>query len=301
MIPKPEEVVTARSGDHVFVSRLLDELERLRVQFIGATEPDEVLPSARAWADALLALATDAPDGRREGLAMLADLLRSLATLLDANERRFLRLGFDLHDGALQHVAVAAMDARLLGDRLSAELAGTEQMEPALGAVGDFEATLAAVDRELRELAHSYGSPSVLTQPLGDALRAEAEFFGRQTGARLALDLEGDFTALTQSQQITVLRFMQSALGNVRQHSRARGVQVKVACDEKGIHASVRDDGQGFDVEQTLARAAASGHLGLVSMAERIRLLSGEFRVDSRPGGPTTISMRLPPWRPGAQ
>jgi signal transduction histidine kinase len=35
-------------------------------------------------------------------------------------------------------------------------------------------------------------------------------------------------------------------------------------------------------------------------MGERVRLLGGSFDVDSRPGGPTSISLVLPRWQPVA-
>jgi signal transduction histidine kinase len=62
--------------------------------------------------------------------------------------------------------------------------------------------------------------------------------------------------------------------------------------------AVVRDDGRGFDVERALVRAAERGRLGLVGMAERVRLLGGRLEVDSRPGGPTVVSAVIPRWEP---
>jgi signal transduction histidine kinase len=56
----------------------------------------------------------------------------------------------------------------------------------------------------------------------------------------------------------------------------------------------VTDDGQGFDPETALVKAAREGHLGLVGMHERVRMLGGCTQIDSRPGGPTVISVSLP-------
>jgi len=47
-------------------------------------------------------------------------------------------------------------------------------------------------------------------------------------------------------------------------------------------------------------RAARRGRFGLLGMSERVRLLGGRFDVQSRPGGPTEISVFLPVWRPVA-
>jgi signal transduction histidine kinase len=60
----------------------------------------------------------------------------------------------------------------------------------------------------------------------------------------------------------------------------------------------VTDNGRGFDVERTLVQAARKGRLGLVGMSERVRLLGGRFDLQSSPGGPTTISAKIPRWRP---
>ena len=61
----------------------------------------------------------------------------------------------------------------------------------------------------------------------------------------------------------------------------------------------ITDDGRGFEPEAELVRAARGGHLGLVGMHERVRMLGGLTRIDSRPGGPTRISARIPPWLQG--
>jgi signal transduction histidine kinase len=54
----------------------------------------------------------------------------------------------------------------------------------------------------------------------------------------------------------------------------------------------------GFEVERALAKAAQRGRLGLVGIAERVRMLGGTFQVDSAPGGPTSLKFTLPRWEP---
>jgi len=51
-------------------------------------------------------------------------------------------------------------------------------------------------------------------------------------------------------------------------------------------------------VIEELVRAARGGRMGLAGMHERVRLLGGHCRVDSPVGGPTEISLALPPWQP---
>jgi signal transduction histidine kinase len=64
------------------------------------------------------------------------------------------------------------------------------------------------------------------------------------------------------------------------------------------VRLRIADNGQGFDVAQTVVSAARRGRLGVVGMNERVRLLGGVFELESSPGAGTTISAALPAWLP---
>jgi signal transduction histidine kinase len=71
-----------------------------------------------------------------------------------------------------------------------------------------------------------------------------------------------------------------------------------VSVDTHGVEAKVIDNGLGFDLESTLIRAARQGRIGVLAMHERVRLLGGQCRIESRPGGPTIVSVTLERWLP---
>jgi signal transduction histidine kinase len=52
----------------------------------------------------------------------------------------------------------------------------------------------------------------------------------------------------------------------------------------------IQDDGQGFD----LAEVDGSQHLGLQTMAERVKWLGGTFDIQSRPGEGTAVTITIP-------
>jgi signal transduction histidine kinase len=113
-----------------------------------------------------------------------------------------------------------------------------------------------------------------------------------------AVDLAGDLDSLTGSQRIALLRIVQEALSNAREHSGASRVRISIVRAHGAVRAEIEDDGRGFELERTLVRAAKRGRMGLVGMNERALLLGGAFDVRSAPGGPTRISVTLPEWRP---
>ena len=218
-------------------------------------------------------------------------------TLVASAERRLMRLGFDLHDGPIQDVLALAADVQLLQQQVYPFVL-EDYREQAHGRFDDLSARLVELDRELREIAHSLETKSVISRPLGEILHREVEGFSERTGIRAELEIRGDPDSLSSAQRITVFRAIQEALANIREHAGATDVSVRVRARRSAVELAIVDDGIGFEVERALARAAQRGRLGLVGIAERVRMVGGTFELDSRPGGPTTLKLTLPRWEP---
>ena len=103
---------------------------------------------------------------------------------------------------------------------------------------------------------------------------------------------------LTMSQRIAVVRIVQEALSNIREHSGATKVTVSVRVSEHRLELVIVDNGSGFDVREAATAAARRGRLGIVGMNERVRLLGGVFALESEPGVGTTLTASIPAWRP---
>jgi signal transduction histidine kinase len=153
----------------------------------------------------------------------------------------------------------------------------------------------------LREVIQSFQTPGLLERPLAELLADEAENLRSRDGIDCRIHIGGELSErVTASQRIAIVRVIQESLSNVRVHSGATTVRVVITPSAAGVSIEVTDDGRGFDVERTLVRSARQGRLGLLGMAERIRLLGGTFDVRSKPGGPTAIYAHLPEWLPTA-
>jgi signal transduction histidine kinase len=236
-------------------------------------------------------------------LAVLAERARGdeRDAISGAVQRRLARLRFDLHDGPQQDVVLLAQDLRLFRDQLRPMVADDPDRDRVVGRLDDLEAQLVALDGDLRRLSTAVQSPFLASGTLDEALTEISLAFAQRTGIEPATRLGGDLGALTESQQITVLALVREALSNVRKHSDAEHVSITVAADPAGVAVEVADDGSGFDTETALGRAARTGHLGLVGMHERVRMLGGRTQIVSRPGGPTVISAVLPPVNGGEE
>ncbi len=218
-------------------------------------------------------------------------------SLVSASERRLSRLAYDLHDGALQHIAAFGADLFLVRRQLT-ELLPAESEALGIARISDLESRIWELDRVLRELAHSLEPGSLVRRPVPRVIADEVATFTERTGIPVQQRIQGDFTGMTVSQKIALIRVLQEALTNIREHANAAQVRIMITARTGRFDARIEDDGAGFHVARTLLDGAQRGRLGLVGSSERIRLLGGRFDVRSQPGGPTTVSLSLPRWRP---
>jgi signal transduction histidine kinase len=217
--------------------------------------------------------------------------------LVEARDRRLLRLGFDLHDGAMQDLVALAADVSLAQEQIHEHVRGRTR-KLVSGRFEDIGAQIVELDRKLREVVHALEPAGVVDRPLVDVLTHEVVSFEKRAEIPVTLATRGNIDALTASQRIAIYRIVQEGLSNVRKHSGATEVRITVEGSHRGTEVQIVDNGKGFPIEETLIRAARRGRLGLVGIGERIRLLGGTFDVESRPGGPTTLTLKLPRWQP---
>jgi signal transduction histidine kinase len=127
------------------------------------------------------------------------------------------------------------------------------------------------------------------------------ERFQRETGisARFLSELE----VLDMPQQICreLARIVQEALVNVRKHSQARQVLVRLAAGNSAWSLTVEDDGRGFPFSGTLSHAELDAlRKGPVVIKERVRLIEGELTIESNPGRGSRLEITVPRQRDAA-
>jgi two-component system, NarL family, sensor histidine kinase UhpB len=228
------------------------------------------------------------------GDARSAALVSELADELERVRRQITRVGLDLHDDALQDLTALRNDLQLFRGQVDLALADSDNRQRIVGRVDDFLARVVGVTLVLRELAVESRSAPKLAQPLSAALEAIVGAYTGSCSVEANIDPQLDSASLSEAERVTIVRLVQSALGNVLQHSGAATASVGARVSSDAIEIEIVDDGVGFDVEDALAHGARHDRLGLAGMRERADLLGGTFRVSSRVGGPTRVVARLP-------
>ena len=193
-------------------------------------------------------------------------------------ERR--RIARDLHDIVLQDLSGALQSLRLTHLRAKgSETKSTLQEE--LEALGRATSGLRSAIYDLR---HEEERPFLESVESLVKLNQQSP---HEREIRLVVE-EGFPVSLPGKESVELLRILQEALANVRRHSGAKNVEVRLRTDEEAILIEVTDDGRGFDPE-----SARTG-IGLVGMRERVEGLRGKIDLRSRPGEGTRVRVRVP-------
>jgi len=215
-------------------------------------------------------------------------LMRRLRERAGAVERaRFAR---ELHDGAIQSLIAVEMQLDVLRRQ-----SGTQA--PVVNAeLGRIQKLLREEVLKLRELMQAMKSFEVNADRLLGFISDTVERFKRETGVSAVFVSEIERIELPQKVCRELARIVQESLVNVRKHSGARNVLVRLAQRGGNLQLTVEDDGRGFPFSGTMSEAEldATGK-GPAVIRERVRLLAGQLTIESNPGHGARLQVRIPP------
>src|SRR5262245_30183788 len=233
----PPEVVEARSFTTVAASNMgLAEEWRGRVYLFDAAGSDNLERSLH-FLEQLTEHITPALTN--------VFLLRRLRSRAGAVERA--RVARELHDGAIQSLFGIQMKIEALRRRTSTPQETDEEL-------GDVQELLQREVLALRELMQALRPIELETSDqLPDVLASLVERFRRDTSVSARFVWTGGPISLPSSTALELARIVQEALVNVRKHSRARNVLVRLTNAEETCTLIIEDDGQGFDFEGRLS------------------------------------------------
>ncbi|RKS71348.1 signal transduction histidine kinase [Motilibacter peucedani] len=219
---------------------------------------------------------------------LLAQLESTRSELADAHRREGVlaereRLSQEIHDTLAQGFTSVVMLSRVASRAL---VTG----DTALAA--DRLAAVETVAREnlaeARALVAALAPPPLQESPLPEALDRIVDRFRHECEIETSYAVVGDARPLPPHAEVVLLRAAQEALANVRRHSAARAVQVRLCFDAGSTSLEVRDDGQGFDTSACTAQG-----FGLRGMQARLDEVGGRLAVDSADGAGTRVLVEV--------
>jgi len=217
-------------------------------------------------------------------------LLRRLRLRAGAVERaRFAR---ELHDGAVQSLIAVEMQVDVLRRHAAGE------SRPLSEELSRIQGLLREEVIKLRELMQQMKSLDVDSRKLLGFFHDTVERFQRETGIAARFVTEVGEVDMPQQTCRELARIVQEGLVNVRKHSQAKHVLVRLGSFDGKWQVVIEDDGRGFPFSGRLSHAELEGgRKGPVVIKERLRLIDGELTIESNPGRGSRLEINIPQHR----
>ncbi|MEN2738877.1 histidine kinase [Microbacterium sp. X-17] len=186
------------------------------------------------------------------------------------------RIERDLHDGVQPRLVSIGMTLGLAQQKIDSDPAAAKAL------IAEAHASTKAAVTELRQLARGIHTAVLDDRGLDAALSALAA----RSHIPVTLDVR-IAQRCSRPAEAAVYFAIAEALTNAAKHSRATACRVLVRQPDAGtLWARVEDDGIGG------ARIVPGG--GLDGLVNRVAAAGGVARIDSMPGGPTTVEVTVP-------
>ena len=95
---------------------------------------------------------------------------------------------------------------------------------------------------------------------------------------------------LSKAKELQLYRIIQEALNNTLKHGKANAAKVILISENNSLHLEIKDNGNGFDVNQQLNNPKS---FGLQSILQRAKAITAKINIDSSTKG-TVILLKIP-------
>jgi signal transduction histidine kinase len=204
--------------------------------------------------------------------------------LIEAQEKERRRIARELHDDICQRLALLAVEASDLANVAPNAAAQAREKSDI------FFRRATEILSDVQALSHRLHSSKLETLGISLAMKGFCDEFGEQQKVEISFTHSNVPDPLSQDISVCLFRILQEALLNAVRHSGMRcfGAQLRGSGGE--LELTIRDTGVGFDPEA----AESKRGLGIVSMKERVALVSGTMTIVSKPMAGTEIRVRVP-------
>jgi two-component system sensor histidine kinase UhpB len=153
-----------------------------------------------------------------------------------------------------------------------------------------FQHKTMALSKDLRDLSHELHPGALEHVGLVQALNARCHELALESSVVARVSVADGWADVPYDTAVCLYRVAQEALRNAATHAHATTAQISLAREDGRVLMRVTDDGRGFDP----TAAAERRGLGLISMAERVRMLGGTFELEAAVNAGTVVVATLP-------
>jgi PAS domain S-box-containing protein len=204
--------------------------------------------------------------------------------LIEAHEEERTWLARELHDDINQRIALLAVQLdQWFHHPPSSGVEGPDRIRQVRQQLFD-------LGKDVQALSHRLHSSKLEYLGIVSAANGFCRELSEQQKVEIEFSHAGIPHSLPKEISLCLFRVLQEALQNAVKHSGDRHFRVELHGTAREVELTVNDLGVGFNQQDVINRHG----LGLISMRERLQLVGGQFSIESKPGGGTTIRSVVP-------
>jgi PAS domain S-box-containing protein len=210
------------------------------------------------------------------------------AQLMAAEEKERSRISRELHDELGQALSILKLDVGSIMRKLQPDQ-GILQRE--CKKIRDY---IDDVIENVRRLARDLSPAIIEDLGLSIAIRELIDSVSKYYRVESSLQCEEIDNFFSPENKIAIYRIFQESLNNIVKHAHATHIATFIEKQEDHVIFKIKDNGIGFNIQETGLSMRKKRGLGLATISERVKMLGGSFDVKSEKGKGTQVTYIIP-------
>ena len=210
--------------------------------------------------------------------------------LIESQEEERKRIASALHD-TIAHDILLAKSKALLALRFPDD---TENLKKALNEISDMSSETI---NDVRGISYNLHPHQLERLGFSEAIESIIKDVSRASVIEFSVKVDNVDDVISKEAEINLYRVIQEGINNIIKHSKATEAELKVIRLENQIIITISDNGIGLASDKKSSEDHKHG-FGLSGIAERVKILKGEFKVESEENSGTVLRISIPIIKP---
>lgn len=231
----------------------------------------------------------DFTDNKKAELEKIEIIMQQNFTqqLIESQEVERKRIAAELHDGIGQEMLIIKNHALLA-------LQKDVKTDFIKEHVNEISNTASKLLSEIRLITYNLRPYHLEKLGLSETIEIAIENISKSISIELRFNIDPIDNCLQKEDEIIFFRIIQEAINNIIKHSKAKKALINISKEEKNIIVNIKDDGIGFSLAEKNFSEKGFHGFGLASIAQRVKLLKGNYSIDTEPNKGTKIKIVIP-------
>ena len=206
--------------------------------------------------------------------------------LIESQEEERKRIASALHD-TIAHDILLTKSKALLALRNPDD---NENLKNALNEISDMSSETI---NDVRGISYNLHPHQLERLGFSEAIESIIKDVSRASDIEFNVKVDNVDDVISKEAEINLYRVIQEGINNIIKHSKATEAELKVIRLEDQIIITISDNGIGLASDKKSSENRKHG-FGLSGIAERVKILKGEFKVESEGNSGTVLRISIP-------